>query len=194
MKSKKRKRLKDLIPSNARWFLTDLLGIDKTFTEDDLTQDELDWLKKFVYKEYASQEDRPDTAITFPNTYAASLYDVKGSKNESAFNRLKQTDSLLGLIKESYDPASSLATTLGQFGVSKDDEGNFIASDNYDFNWFANMTENMTTTDALKGIFQQLKGGDPYKAMGIIAGKLGTSEFEKAGNPVRINLGKLLEY
>jgi len=42
---KKGRRLKDLIPSNARWLLTDLLGIDKTFTEKDLTRNELDWLK-----------------------------------------------------------------------------------------------------------------------------------------------------
>lgn len=184
---KKRRRIKDFIPSNARWFLADLLGIDKTFTEDDLTQDELGWLKEFVSKKYASQEDRPDT-------YAANLYDTYDSKGVDPLARVKGTDSLLGLIKESYDPASSLATTLGQFGVSKDDKGNFIATDNYDFNWFSEMTENMTTADALKGIFQQLKGGNPYKAMGIIAGKLGTSEYEKAGNPVRINLGNLLNY
>jgi hypothetical protein len=184
---KKRRRIKDFIPSNARWLLADLLGIDKTFTEEDLTDRELDFLKQFVSKKYLSQEDRPDN-------YSANLYDTWDSEGVTPLERVKGTDSLLGLIKESYDPASSLATTLGQFGVSKDDKGNFIATDNYDFNWFSEMTENMTTADALKGIFQQLKGGNPYKAMGIIAGKLGTSEYEKAGNPVRINLGNLLNY
>lgn len=182
----RRKRIKDFIPSNARFFLADLLGVDKTFTEDDLTQDELGFLKEFVSKKYASQEDRPDT-------YAADLYDTYDSEGVDPLTRVRESGSLLGLIKESFNPASSLATTLGQFGVSEDDEGNFIATDNYDFNKFSRMTENMTTTDALRGIFQQLKSGDPYKAAGILAGKLGTSEYKKAGNPVRINLGNLLD-
>jgi hypothetical protein len=182
----RRKRIKDFIPSNARFFLADLLGVDKTFTEDDLTQDELGFLKEFVSKKYASQEDRPDT-------YAADLYDTYDSEGVDPLTRIKESGSLLGLIKESSNPASSLATTLGQFGVSQDDEGNFIATDNYDFNFFSKMASNITNIDALKGIFQQLKSGNPYKAAGIIAGKLGTSEYEETGNPVRINLGNLLD-
>tara|TARA_B100000029_G_scaffold192550_1_gene190617 strand:+ start:1416 stop:2144 length:729 start_codon:yes stop_codon:yes gene_type:complete len=175
---KKGKRLKDFIPSNARWFLADLLGVNKTFTEDDLTSSELSFLQDLILNK-SIVEEYTSGGKNFPiNFYGGG------------FHEIRKSDSLLDLIKQSYDPYKSMSTTLGQAQLSKDKEGNLIISDNYDFNLFANMTENMTTTDALKGIFQQLKEGNPYKAMGIIAGKLGTSEFEKAGNPVRINLGK----
>ena len=98
----RRKRIKDFIPSNARWFLSDLLGIDKTFTEDDLTRDEMQYLKdnlsniisdgRFVGKQTVSI--RPGGRYISPDT-------IMGEGN------------LLSLIKKSFDPAQSLKTSLG---------------------------------------------------------------------------------
>jgi hypothetical protein len=184
---KKRKRLKDFIPSNARWFLADLLGIDKTFTEEDLTSNELEFLQNFVKKagegDFAKDRER-----------GFQLYSKDEKYDEgSAFTDLKGSESLFDLIKKSYNPEASLATTLGQFGVSRDDEGNFIARDNYDFNTFSKMVENMRPQDVARGFFGQLRKGNPYKALGILAGRFGTSEFKERGNPVRINLGRLFD-
>ena len=46
IRSKARRRLKDFIPSNARFLLTDIFGkSDKVFTEQDLTSNEMQYLK-----------------------------------------------------------------------------------------------------------------------------------------------------
>lgn len=188
---------KPIIPSNARFLLTDLLGIDKTFTEDDLTTAEFDFLKNLVKEEYIDSTDKDYTEYFKEGgkLVDSSLYASKNSDGLYSFtlDQIRNSEGLMDLVKKSYNPELSLATTLGQFGLKTNDEGELIAFDNYDFNYFAEMTENMTRTDALKGFFQQLLGGNPYKAMGIVAGKLGTDERDKAGNPVRINLGNLLD-
>ena len=188
----KRKRI---IPSNARFLLTDLLGIDKTFTEDDLTTAEFDFLKNLVKEEYIDK-DYTEYFKEGGKLVDSSLYASKNSDGLYSFtlDQIRNSEGLMDLVKKSYNPELSLATTLGQFGLKTNDEGELISFDNYDFNYFAEMTENMTRTDALKGFFQQLLGGNPYKAMGIVAGKLGTDERDKAGNPVRINLGNLLDF
>tara|TARA_B100000965_G_C19581966_1_gene753983 strand:+ start:943 stop:1557 length:615 start_codon:yes stop_codon:yes gene_type:complete len=186
---------KPVIPSNARFFLADLLGIDKTFTEDDLTTDEFDFLKNLVKEKYVEGED--DYSEYFKEGGKLvdwSLYGNQDSDGTYTLDQVRNAEGLMDLVKKSYNPEVSLATTLGQFGLKTNDKGELIAFDNYDFNYFSEMTENMTRTDALKGFFQQLLGGNPYKAMGIVAGKLGTDERDKAGNPVRINLGNLLDF
>jgi len=91
---KKGRRLKDLIPSNARWFLADLLGINKTFTEEDLTSNELEFLQNFVKKAgegyFANDRER-----------GFQLYSKDEKYDEgSAFTDLKRSESLFDLIKK----------------------------------------------------------------------------------------------
>jgi len=195
---KKGRRLKDLIPSNARWLLTDLLGIDKTFTEKDLTRNELDWLKESIGTNLSRESDELDWSSEGKNPISF-YYPESELLNASFKNKdlmsvfLDSSDSLLDLIKQSYDPHKSLATTLGMALLSKDEQGNYIIRDNYDFNYNKRLYGDIPKKDIPKIFFQQLKKGKPYRAFQVLSGGFGTSEFEETGNPVRINLGRLFD-
>jgi hypothetical protein len=128
---------KPIIPSNARFLLTDLLGIEKTFTEDDLTTSEFDFLKNLVKEKYVEgQYDYSEYFKEGNKLVDSSLYQ-QPSGDSFTLGQVRKAESLMDLIKKSYLPEVSLATTLGQFGLKTNEEGELIAFDNYDFNSFA---------------------------------------------------------
>ena len=185
---KKGRRLKDLIPSNARWFLADLLGIDKTFTEEDLTSNELDWLKNYLlesssdYLEDFGEEERR----------ALSLYskDVnKSMQNEEGVYTLKD------IIKSAYtNPRTSLATSIGKADIVQNALGETIIEDEYDFDFATEEHSDISNKEILQALIQSLSSD--RRGMGFgdflhkFSGRYGSPPG--SGNPVRINLGRLL--
>ena len=175
----RRKRIKDFIPSNARWFLADLLGIDKTFTEDDLTRDEMQYLKdnlsniisdgRFVGKETVAI--RPGGRYISPDT-------IMGEGN------------LLSLIKKSFDPAQSLKTSLGKSTLDLSG-GQAVIKDMYDFEVEPTAYKNISFMDLLSDLKEDEDKLGAYELASFIAGKFGSDAREGEGNPVSINLGTL---
>ena len=173
MKSKKRKRLKDFIPSNARWLLTDLLGIDKTFTEDDLTRDEMQYLKDNLSNIISRGRFVNDQTVAIQpgGTYDKTMMDES---------------NLLNLVKKSYDPRLSLRTALGNATLDLSG-GQAVIKDKYDFE-----VEPFKYKDAsLRDILTENYGLSAYDLISAVAGKFGSDAREGEGKPVSINLGTL---
>ena len=187
----RRKRIKDFIPSNARFFLADLLGIDKTFTEDDLTQDELGWLKNYL-KESSSDylEDFEKEERRAINLYGNNV--TKSMQNEKGEFTLKD------IIKSTYkNPRTSLATTLGKADISQNEKGEFVIEDEYDFDMASEQHSDVSNKEILQTLIQSLSSGGRGRGQNFgdflhkFSGRYGSSPG--SGNPVRINLGNLLD-
>tara|TARA_R100001594_G_scaffold131372_1_gene170970 strand:- start:14721 stop:15287 length:567 start_codon:yes stop_codon:yes gene_type:complete len=188
MKSKK-KRLKDFIPSNARWFLADLLGIDKTFTEDDLTQDELDWLRNYLQKSSSDYlEDFGEEERRALNLYSHNVTESMQNK-EGRF-------TIKDIIKSSYaNPRTSLATSIGKADIAQNALGETIIEDEYDFDLASAKHSDVSNKELLQTLIQSLSGQGQANFgdfLSKFSGRYGSRPG--SGNPVRINLGKLLEY
>ena len=102
----KRKRI---IPSNARFFLADLLGIDKTFTEEDLTESELQYI-------ISKLKDVPDYTENFEEGERRAIsfyYDEDEMQNEEGQFTLKD------IIKSSFkNPQNELDCAIELFDTS----------------------------------------------------------------------------
>jgi hypothetical protein len=179
MINKERRRLKDFIPSNARWFLADLLGIDKTFTEEDLTESELQYI-------ISRLKDVPDYTENFEEgeRRAISFYgNTDKMQNEEGQFTLKD------IIKSSFkNPQTSLQTALGKAALTQNEKGEFVIEDKYDFDLASRDFGEVTTRELLKTLIsREYDIGDfLYQFSGRFGSRPGS------GNPVRINLGKLL--
>tara|TARA_R100000742_G_C4276624_1_gene97842 strand:- start:38 stop:775 length:738 start_codon:yes stop_codon:yes gene_type:complete len=169
----RRKRIKDFIPSNARWLLTDLLGIDKTFTEDDLTRDEMQYLKDNLSNiiSRGSFVNDQTVAIKPGGTYDSAMM---GESN------------LLNLVKKSYDPRLSLRTALGNATLDLSG-GQAVIKDKYDFE----VEPSMYKDASLRDILTENSGLSAYDLISAVAGKFGSDAREGEGKPVSINLGTL---
>ena len=82
------------------------------------------------------------------------------------------------------DPSYSLKTTLGQAKISKDEKGNTIVTDRYNFN---DSDGEFSVLGLIKGI--KNAGLSPYAQIRNIAREFGSGQGE--GAEVKINLGKI---
>jgi len=184
----RRKRIKDFIPSNARWFLADLLGIDKTFTEKDLTEIELQYI-------ISKLKDVPDYTENFEEgeRRAINFYgNVDKMKNEEGEFTLKD------IIKSSFkDPQTSLQTSLGKAALTQNEKGEFVIEDEYDFDIASEQHSDVSNKEILQTLIQSLSSGRRGQGQNFgdflhkFSGKYGSRPG--SGNPVRINLGNLLD-
>ena len=169
----KRKRI---IPSNARFFLADLFGSpDKVFTEEDLTSNELDYLKTNLKNIIRKGDfvDKDTVAIKPGGTYRGP-------------NSIMGESNLLSLIAKSFDPEQSLKTALGRSTLDLSG-GQAVIKDMYDFEVEPTAYKNMSFMDLLKG--EDKLGA--FELASFIAGKFGSDAREGEGKPVSINLGSL---
>ena len=173
----KRKRI---IPSNARFLLADLFGSpDKVFTEEDLTSNELDYLKTNLKNIIRKGEfvDKDTVAIKPGGKYRGSD-SIMGESN------------LLNLIVKSFDPEQSLKTALGRSTLDLSG-GQAVIKDMYDFEVEPTAYKNMSFMDLLRN--SKIDGDKlgAFELASFIAGKFGSDAREGERKPGSINLGSL---
>jgi len=162
-----------LIPTNVRQFVYDLFGGSETLTEQDLKEEEKEALRKAALR----AQSQGKAAIE----YADYGTQVKG---QSQYVDVGGGGGALDFVTKVFDPEYSMKTTVGQARIEKDDEGNTIIVDRYNFN---DSDDKFSFTGLMSGI--KRAGFNPYAQLRNIARELGSGEGE--GSEVRINLGKL---
>jgi len=167
--SKEPERDEPILPANIRQLIYDVSGGTKPVTEADLKSEELKALKDVVSR----ARKRNSKAIEYVD------YATEG-QGESQYADVGGGGSMLGKIA---DPSYSMKTLVGQARIAKDEKGNTLVIDEYDFN------------DAVDGsLFDYLKdayraGTSFYKQARAVGKHFGSKPGE--GSPVVINLGKI---
>lgn len=167
--SKEPERDEPILPANIRQLIYDVSGGNKPVTEADLKSEELKALKDVVSR----ARKRNSKAIEYID------YATEG-EGESQYADVGGGGSMLGKIA---DPSYSMKTLIGQARIAKDEKGNTLVIDEYDFN------------DAVDGsLFDYLKdayraGTSFYKQARAVGKHFGSKPGE--GSPVVINLGKV---
>lgn len=139
-------------------------GSQKSITEQDLTPEQLKFLKDLIaYKEdYAKKTETPSGSVNYEDykRYAEQL-----PEGQRVFNK---EPGLLSVV----DPYGQMQTTLGQFRYSKDKNGINIR-DVYDFN---NLQSQARAMETALGMY------------GAVRDYAGRQVPEGSGRPVNINL------
>ena len=162
-----------LIPTNVRQFVYDLFGGSETLTEKNLKKEEKEALRKAALRAQSQGKKAIEYADYGTQSGGQSQYaDVGGG------------GGALDFVTKVFDPEYSMKTTVGQARIEKDDEGNTIIVDRYNFN---DSDDKFSFTGLMSGI--KRAGFSPYAQLRNIARELGSGEGE--GSEVRINLGKL---
>tara|TARA_R100001463_G_scaffold28575_1_gene65455 strand:- start:2674 stop:3531 length:858 start_codon:yes stop_codon:yes gene_type:complete len=162
-----------LLPTNVRQFVYDLFGGSETLTEQDLKEEEKEALRKAALR----AQSQGKAAIE----YADYGTQVQG---QSQYADVGGGGGALDFVTKVFDPEYSMKTTVGQARIEKDNEGNTIIVDRYNFN---DSDDKFSFTGLMSGI--KRAGFSPYAQLRNIARELGSGEGE--GSEVRINLGKL---
>ena len=166
---KEERKAEPLIPTNIRQLFFDVFGGDSTVTEDNLKSKEIEALKSAV----TSARKRGSSAIEYED------YQTQ-AEDESQYADVGGGGSMLGKIA---DPAYSMKTFIGQGGITKNDKGETIVLDRYNFN------------DAVDGnLLDYLKdvrkaGLSFYDQARAVGRHFGSAPGE--GSPVAINLGMI---
>jgi len=168
---KKEESSDPILPSNVRQFLYDLAGGEETFTEKDLKSSEKQALLDIV----STAKGRGSSVIEYEDyetTAKGKQYeDVGGEGDVSILSRVD-------------NPAYSVKSLLGQAAITKDEEGNIVVVDRYNFN---NAANKFNLFDFVKGASSA--GFNLYKQARNVATHLGSGPGK--GSPVVINLGKI---
>jgi LysM repeat protein len=158
------------LPSNVRQFLYDLSGGTDSFTEKDLKSKERAALINVV----RTAKKRKSSVIEYEDyetTDRGNQYADVGGGGSSILSKVS-------------DPAYSLKTLIGQAQITKDEQGNTLIVDQYNFN---NAAKEFDLFGFSKGVAKS--GFSLYKQARNIGKYFGSGEGE--GTPVVINLGKI---
>jgi len=172
-----------MVPINMRQFASSLLGDRSETTEKNLSKKDLEVLRKAVeakgqdsgglgYGDYGKQGEYDPSHFT------------GGSKDGPS--------SISSIIHSFADPRYRMETFLGQADYHKDEKGNTIITDKYDFN-----ASNQKVVDSeikkAGGVLPALLGA--YKEAGYegLINAMGNTFIgpENTGSSVKINLGKV---
>lgn len=173
LKKNKRKQSSPIIPLNMRAFLGDIFGMGSDINENSLTKAEREELRKVVQRAQSSGKDR----IEYID------YGTQGEKG-SQYADVGGGGSAVDFFGKVADPSYSLKTTLGQAKISRDEKGNTIVTDKYNFN---DSDGEFSVLGLIKGI--KNAGLSPYAQIRNIAREFGSGQGE--GAEVKINLGKI---
>lgn len=182
-KSKLRKRI---LPINMRQLAYDVFGGDDDLTEIDLSPEEFNAAKEVVknalqrnsnvigYTDYQTVPKGMKSVYDDP-AYADVGGSIKGSQ---------------GVIKKSFnDPKYALKTTIGQANITKNDKGETIIEDRYNFNE-KSWKDRSFSVEGLKtflGDMSNVIKQPEYFAPRMVGSYLGSGPGE--GSMVKINLG-----
>jgi hypothetical protein len=120
--SKKRKASR-IVPTMIRQLIYDISGGEETLTEDDLMDSELQSLIKIALE----KEERGSSKIEYKDYKTQSA-------GQSQYADVGGGGGVVDFFKKLNSPAYSMKTTLGQARLFKNDKGETIVSDRYNFN------------------------------------------------------------
>jgi|TARA_R100000479_G_scaffold149622_2_gene85190 LysM repeat protein len=166
----KPERNEPIVPTNIRQLVYDVFGGENTLTEKDLKTSEIDALRSAV----KSAQKRGSSAIE---------YEDYGTQEEGGnqYSDVSAVGSNKSFLSKLGDASYSMKTLIGQGGITKNEKGETIILDRYNFN------------NAVDGSFwDYLKdarsaGSSLYAQARTIGKHFGSGEGE--GSPVAINLG-----
>lgn len=177
---------KRILPINMRQLAYDVFGGDDDLTEIDLSPEEFNAAKEVVknalqrksnvisYSDYKTVPKGMKSVYTDP-AYADVGGSIKGSQ---------------GVIKKSFsDPKYALKTTIGQARITKNDKGETIIEDQYNFNE-KSWKDRSFSVEGLKTFLGDMKNvikQPEYFAPRMLGSYLGSGPGE--GSMVKINLG-----
>lgn len=177
---------KRILPINMRQLAYDVFGGDDDLTEMDLSPEEFNAAKEVVknalqrksnvisYSDYQTVPKGMKSVYTDP-AYADVGGSIKGSQ---------------GVIKKSFnDPKYALKTTIGQARITKNDKGETIIEDQYNFNE-KSWKDRSFSVEGLKTFLGDMKNvikQPEYFAPRMLGSYLGSGPGE--GSMVKINLG-----
>tara|TARA_R110000824_G_scaffold167194_1_gene344019 strand:+ start:2863 stop:3900 length:1038 start_codon:yes stop_codon:yes gene_type:complete len=168
--SKPEKRNEPIVPTNVRQLVYDVFGGEETITEKDLKTSEIKALQSAV----KSAQKRGSSAIEYKD-YGTQR------EGESQYTDVGAAGSNKSILSKLGDSSYSMKTLIGQGGITKNEKGETIILDSYNFN------------NAVDGSFwDYLKdargaGTSLYAQARTIGKHFGSSEGE--GSPIAINLG-----
>ena len=120
--SKKRKPSR-IVPTMIRQLIYDVSGGEETLTENDLMDSELQSLIKIALE----KEERGSSKIEYEDYKTQSA-------GQSQYADVGGGGGVVDFFKKLNSPAYSMKTTLGQAQLFKNDKGETIVSDRYNFN------------------------------------------------------------
>ena len=177
---------KRILPINMRQLAYDVFGGDDDLTEIDLSPEEFNAAKEVVrnalqrksnvisYTDYQTVPEGMKSVYDDP-AYADVGGSIKGSQ---------------GVIKKSFnDPKYALKTTIGQARITKNDKGETIIEDQYNFNE-KSWKDRSFSIEGLKTFLGDMKNvikQPEYFGPRMLGSYLGSGPGE--GSMVKINLG-----
>lgn len=162
-----------LLPTNVRQFVYDLFGGTETLTEKNISSEEKKSLTEAVQR--ATRQNKSSLEYADYNTQA---------EGESQYADVGGGGDAFNFLVKLFDPSYSMKTTVGQARIEKDEKGNTIIVDRYNFN---DANDKFSFTGLVAGI--KKAGFNPYAQLRNVGRQLGSGAGE--GSEVRINLGKL---
>ena len=173
-------RVKNQIPINIRQFTHDIFGGKETITEE-----HLNWREKKALEEARKRaEARGSSSIEYQDYQTTdegeSVYSDVDSSVDKQYS--KETDHGLAPLKKLLNTDYALKTTFGQIGFTKNDDGTYTYTDQYNFN----NANKEGWKGWKKGVKQQ--GWNLYGQLRNIATNFGS--MGGTGSDVRIKLRK----
>jgi len=156
----------DWFPTAGRLFAQTAQGERKPITEADYTPEELAFIRRLI-----ELKGGAEGSIQYPDYRAAAAAERKRT------GKIPMT--LAPGIGSLTDPLGNVQTSLGRFRYYRDENGNLMAVDSYDFN-------PPPASDSQLGLVEQNVAG-PY---GMLRSYAGQKIPLGQGRSVRINLGQ----
>jgi hypothetical protein len=166
------KRVVNQIPLNVRQFTSDIFGGDSDLTSDDLNYRE----KEALENARKNAEARGSSVIEYEDYQTqkegeSQYADVGGGGGSAP-------------AKKFFDPNYSVKTTFGQIGFTKNKDGTYTYSDQYNFNDATDNEGDSGWKGWKKGV--KKKGFSIYGQLRNIASNFGSEEGE--GSKVNIKM------
>ena len=172
-----------LIPAPVKAFVGDITGLstkETEYTEDFFGDSDLQMMKTLIAEKLKENPKAKSGAIQYKDypTGESGVY-YKGG-----------FDKVVDIFKS---PEQRIKKTLGQFTWKRDNEGNIIINDQFNFNDASRVQQDKGTLEKLKGLSADILHEDhdifSYGSLRKAASYFGSPEGE--GARFKINLGKL---
>jgi len=157
------------IPANARFFTTDILGIDTPADNSYFTENQLNILRDSA----TGALDKGKNSMTYE--------DYPSGKSDVSY----QEKGIMELANKMFDDEFQMRTTIGAANLTIDANGDIILTDRFNFNDAQDVRD---LNDAKNAIFDILGSKGAYKKIRKIGTYAGSGEGK--GAPIEINLGQ----
>ena len=177
---------KNLLPVNIRQYLSHLIGNREPLTERHLSKEDLAALRISVHRNMMGGGIEPRPGVIGYGDYGSKPGQFSG------FGGGPSNKPFGSVLLDSFtDPKTRMETTLGMAKYYRDENGDLIINDRYNFNASREQINKILKDKSLAGtlMFAYHQNGMPgiLNALGNI---FGDSESE-GGSEVKINLGKM---